>query len=71
MELKEQLFPKAIGCGELKKHYKGKILTQRKAILAKCYDCMGCYIDGKIDCKVITCPLYRWMPYKDEVKNAP
>ena len=34
------------------------------AILAKCYDCMGGYADGRRNCGVNSCPLYKWMPYK-------
>jgi hypothetical protein len=49
---------------ELIKHLKGIRLTQRRMILAKCYDCMGGYIDGKLDCGVEECPLYPLMPYK-------
>jgi hypothetical protein len=49
---------------ELEKHLKGERLTQRRAILAKCYDCMGAYRDGKVDCRITKCPLYPFMPYR-------
>lgn len=32
-------------------------------IKAFCSQCMGDYLDGKIDCEVPGCPLYRSMPY--------
>ena len=64
--------PKAIGNKELEKHRSGKRLTQRKAIHAKCADCMGYYIDGRVDCLCNGCPLYQWMPYRnvEEIYSA-
>lgn len=38
--------------------------SRKDAILAYCYDCMGFYEDGKMDCLNEKCPLYPWMPYK-------
>ena len=35
------------------------------AVLAKCYECMCEYADGRVDCEIKDCPLYRWMPYKN------
>ena len=55
--------PKARGNKELKKYLAGESLTQRKAILAKCADCMGYYVDGKLDCQMPDCSLYPFMPY--------
>jgi len=55
---------KAKGNTELTKHLKGIRLTQRQMILAKCYDCMNGYLDGKVDCKIKECPLYPFMPYR-------
>ena len=43
--------------------------TARQVILAKCYDCCGYYADGRVDCKLETCPLYPYMPYSS--KPAP
>lgn len=56
---------KARGARELKKHLMGDKLTQRQAILAKCYDCMGGYGDGKMNCGIPGCPLYPLMPYRE------
>jgi hypothetical protein len=36
----------------------------KKAIQAKCYDCTGQYVDGRVDCGCPNCPLYQWMPYR-------
>lgn len=55
---------KAIGRAELERHLSGKRLTQRGAIKAKCYDCMGCYVDGKVDCLNKGCSLHPYMPYR-------
>ncbi len=50
---------------EFKRHQMGERLTLRQMILAHCYDCMGRYADGKIDCKIPECPLYPRMPYRE------
>ena len=47
-----------------KRHLNGVKLGRKDAILAKCYECMGGYDCGKVDCKAITCPLYDYYPYK-------
>jgi len=52
------------------RHLQGEKLTLKQAILAKCCDCMGYYIDGKNDCRIPECSLYAWMPYrKDKEKR--
>ena len=56
--------PVAIGKPQLIKHLNGKRLTFKGAILAKCYECMGFFRDGKIDCQIKTCPLYPFQPYR-------
>jgi hypothetical protein len=43
-----------------------KTMHSKDAILAKCYDCMGFYEDGTMDCGCKDCPLYPWMPYKEK-----
>lgn len=40
-----------------------------KAIKAKCFDCCGDMMDGKIDCEINTCPLYWWQPYRKGIPN--
>ena len=56
---------KARGRNELILHLQNEKLKRGQAILAKCYDCMGFYADGKVDCQVHRCPLYGYMPYRD------
>lgn len=57
---------KGTGKALLLKHLSGQRLTATQAIKAKCYDCMGYYVDGRRDCKMPDCAIYRWMPYKGE-----
>jgi hypothetical protein len=59
---------KAKGRNELIKHLNGQRLTRKQAAYAKCYDCMCGYIDGKNDCRIPDCPLYPFMPYRDNEK---
>jgi hypothetical protein len=54
----------ARGRRELIFHLNGKSLQRGQAITAKCYDCMGYYADGKLDCLIPACPLHGFMPYK-------
>ena len=58
------------GRGELIRFLKGNKLTRKKAMLAKCYDCMGYYSDGRQDCKITDCPLYPWNPSAKRQKNG-
>jgi len=51
------------------KNLRGDNNSPIEGIHAKCYECMGQYKDGKIDCKVVKCPLYPWMPYSKVVKR--
>ena len=54
----------ARGRRELIRHLEGKPLQRGQAITAKCYDCMGYYSDGKLDCLSPECPLHAFMPYR-------
>ncbi len=54
----------ARGRKELLCHLDGLRLTQRQMILAKCYECMNGYADGKADCLIRSCPLYSLMPFR-------
>ena len=60
----------ARGRAELIKFYSGRRVTPLQAVKAKCYDCMGYYVDGKRDCGQSDCPLYRFMPYRPGVEDA-
>ena len=65
----ENNLPAASGRSEFIKYSKGERLTLSESILAKCYDCMGCYQDGRNDCELKDCSLYPFMPYNpDKVK---
>lgn len=59
---------KAKGKNELAKYLRGERLTRKQALLARCYDCMGGYTDGKYSCKIVNCPLYPFMPYREVEK---
>lgn len=51
------------GKKELIAHLEGKRLTLKQAIYANCYDCVGFYYDGRVDCETKDCPLHPFMPY--------
>jgi len=44
-------------------------ITYKGAVMAKCYECMGFYSDGKQDCQGYSCPLYPYYPYKNKKAN--
>ncbi len=54
---------KARGSKELKAFREGEKLSLKQSVLAKCCECMCNYADGKIDCKIDSCPLYPYMSY--------
>lgn len=56
--------PASSGKSNLLKHLYGDRLTRNEAIFAKCCDCSGYYIDGRLDCQTVDCPLYPFMPYR-------
>jgi hypothetical protein len=58
-----------IGSASLKKHRAGGHLSRTQAILAKCADCCGDYVDDREDCGIPGCPLYPWYPYRKVGKN--
>ena len=60
----EKYGKKAKGRKELIDHLQQKQLSAKEAIHAKCYDCLGMYADGKVDCDIPDCPLYPFMPYR-------
>lgn len=57
--------PTSRGRNMMLKYLRGEKLTQREAIVAKCFECMGGHFDGRIDCKMESCSLYPYMPYRD------
>jgi len=52
------------GKRELLQHLDGNVIPKYQALKAKCYDCMGGYPEGAMDCELFRCPLYHYMPYK-------
>lgn len=60
---------KVIGKTANNKHLKGEKLSKAEAIHAKCFDCMGQYADGTVDCEIPMCSLYPFMPYKKNNKR--
>lgn len=56
--------PVSAGKTLLLKHLDGERLTASQRIKAKCCECMGYYVDGRVDCKIPNCPLYPAMPYR-------
>ena len=49
----------------------GKQLSPAKAIKAACYQCMNSYLDGRNDCEISKCPLYPYMPYRNDKEVKP
>jgi len=41
-----------------------KQITRKEAMLAKCYECMSEYDNGKENCLGKSCPLYLYYPYR-------
>jgi len=66
MDLKD--IPHSAGKTFLEKYAGGGSLSARQSIIAKCCDCMGYHVDGRIDCKLNRCPLYPFMPYREGEK---
>lgn len=56
------------GKTQMLRHLDGIKLTRNQAITAKCFDCMGMFIDGRLDCKMPNCPLFPFRSYKDSLK---
>lgn len=56
---------KAKGRQELIRHLKGERLSYKDRCLAKCFDCMGYYADGKGSCNSPDCPIYGVMSYRN------
>jgi len=61
---------RAKGSKEYKDFLEKKKLTPRQAIRAKCYDCMGFYVDGVQDCGIETCPLYLYHAYRNKSQRV-
>lgn len=44
----------------------GTKVSARKAIRAKCAECMAFDVDGRHDCNIPLCPLYDFQPYRQK-----
>ena len=60
---------KARGQKELISHLTGRKISLKASVLAKCYECMGYYADGRTDCEGSDCPLYPYNPAGAAWKN--
>ena len=65
IDLIKQHGKRAKGKKELIKYLEGGKLTYKQAVQAKCFECMGYCIDGRIDCGISDCPLYPFMPHNN------
>jgi hypothetical protein len=59
-----------IGSSALRELPAGRRLTRAQAMLAKCSDCCGDYVDCKRCCLIPSCPLCRWQPYRKNGENG-
>lgn len=59
-----QLPEPPIGKTQLDRHLAGIPIPRLEAVKAKCFECMGGYVEGLNDCEVPKCPLYWFMPYR-------
>lgn len=58
-------WPRNRGRKEYQIYLEGGSLSARQSIIAKCYDCMGGYPDGTMDCYVEDCVHHDFMPYRE------
>jgi hypothetical protein len=58
------------GKKSLIKHLENGKIGRKEAMDAKCYDCMGYFIDGRKDCKMPNCSLFKYRPYKKDIDAA-
>lgn len=66
----ERYGKRAVGRSEFCDYLRGGKLTRGEAIRAKCYDCMGFYRDGLVDCEIQRCPLYPYRSYRNGGTDA-
>jgi hypothetical protein len=63
-------WPLRRGKNEFLKSLASENVTRGDAILAQCYHCCGGYESGVADCRESICPLYKFMPYRDEQERT-
>ena len=59
-------YPVSSGRTQYLRFLQGTKLTYMEAVHAKCVECCCGYADGRQDCGVPTCPLYGFMPYREQ-----
>ncbi len=64
----EEYGSKSKGQKELINYLKGETLSRTQAMVAKCYECCNGFVDGRVDCKVTSCPMYGFMQYNPNKK---
>jgi len=55
--------PVSVGRTQALRYIDGERLTMAESIQADCFECMGFYKDGRVDCTCKNCPLYPYMEY--------
>ena len=66
----KKIKPRPIGASAYIRWRSGQPLPTAVAIQAKCFECMGFYLDGTSDCQTPQCPLYLYMPYRKEITHG-
>lgn len=62
---------KFAGKKELLAYMNGHPVSKPGSIKARCFECMGGYPDGAMDCLVEACPLLPHMPYRNKQLRKP
>lgn len=62
--------PVSSGRTQYLRYLHGEKLTYMEAVHAKCAECCCGYVDGRLDCGILACPLYQFMPYKGQLNSA-
>ena len=66
----EEYGRKMLGKKYLLNYLAGSRLTPMQAIYATCYECMGYFADGGMDCKIEDCPNYPFMRFNPHRRTA-
>jgi len=46
-------------------------MSNKEALQKMCNYCTQNFADGKVDCKVMSCPVYKYMPYRNPNASLP
>lgn len=44
--------------------------SRKECMEHRCADCMGHWVDGKVDCENTVCEMYTYMPYRKKEPNT-